>query len=270
MGKYPEWLKLKIVDAYSLGLSYANIAQEFGVSIGYVANTVRKAGIARSKAGTKGLYLRHDFFDCIDTEEKAYMLGLLLADGCVRDRNESEGGNIQHCICLELHRDDSYLLDRFLKLVNCKNKLTKHRNCFVLRFHSDHMAKTLSNFGIVPRKTGHERINWINNIPEHLQRHVLRGLIDGDGWVGTTIKQGKCIPNIGLTSSLECVKEVSEILSDKLNITKVSPVKHIGCYVITYDGKDSCVKIAEYLYKDSSIYMTRKYSKALEIVRLWS
>lgn len=270
MKKYPEWLSQEVIDLYKLGLSYAKIAEQLDVSSGYVASIIRKAGIARSRAGSKGMYLVHDFFDSIDTEEKAYMLGLLVADGCIKNRAENEGGNLQHCICIELHKDDSYLLTKFLELVNCKNKLTKHKDCMVLRFHSDHMANSLSKFGIVPRKTGHERIDWIYNIPDDLQRHVIRGLFDGDGWIGTTIKKGAYMPNIGLTSSFECVNTVSDFLSKKLGINRVNPVAHVGCYVITYDGKASCAKIANYLYSGSNIYLDRKYNNAMKIIKTWS
>lgn len=270
MKKYPEWLDTEVIDLYKLGLSYAKIAEQFNVSSGYVASVIKKAGIARNRAGSRGMYLVHSFFDNIDTEEKAYMLGLLLADGCIKDRVKNEGGNLQPCICIELHKDDSYLLTKFLELVNCNNKLTKHKNCMVLRFHSEHMANRLSKFGIVPRKTGHERIDWIYDIPDNLQRHVIRGLFDGDGWIGTTIKRGNYIPNIGLTSSLDCVNTVSDFLSKKLGINRVKPVTHIGCYVITYDGKDSCAKIANYLYSGSNIHLDRKYNKAMEIIKTWS
>lgn len=37
---------------------------------------------------------------------------------------------------------------------------------------------------------------------------------------------------------------VSDFLSKKLGVSKINPVLHVGCYVITYDGKSSCAKIA--------------------------
>ena len=157
-----------------------------------------------------------------------------------------------------------------IPLINCNNKLTEHKNCLVFRFHSDRVAEALSRFGIVERKTGHERVDWLGDIRQDLQRHVLRGLIDGDGWVGTTIKANKLLPNIGLTSSYECCLFVAKWFSDKLDIGLVSPASHIGCFVITYDGKSSCSKIAEYLYKDSTICLDRKYNKAIEIISRWS
>lgn len=270
MSKFPEWYRQEAIELYKHGLSYKNIADKLNVSIGYVASVIQKEGIARTRAGTKGMLIKHDIFDVIDTEEKAYLLGFMVADGFIRDRKEHEGGNLQKLVGLEIHRDDSYILERFSKLINCNNKLTEHKNCLVFRFHSDRVAEALSRFGIVERKTGHERVDWLGDIRQDLQRHVLRGLIDGDGWVGTTIKANKLLPNIGLTSSYECCLFVAKWFSDKLGIRLVSPASHIGCFVITYDGKSSCSKIAEYLYKDSTICLDRKYNKAIEIISRWS
>ena len=42
------------------------------------------------------------------------------------------------------------------------------------------MATDLAKYGIIPRKTGHEFLP-IDEIPDNLIRHFIRGFFDGDG-----------------------------------------------------------------------------------------
>lgn len=253
--------KNNIIDLYKLGLSYKDVMAETRLGLNAVRKIIIDADIVRTRAGNRGMHLKHDIFKSIENEEVAYMIGFLMADGCIKDRSRESVGS-QKCICIELHKDDRYILERFSAIVGNKTNLVEYRDCYVLRFHSNEMAKDLLKYNIAPRKTGNENIDWIECIDVGLVRHVLRGLFDGDGWIGTTIKRGKEIPAIGLTSSYTCTKQVSKLLSEKLGINEIKPSEHKGCYVITYDGIGSCKKIAKYLYENVSIALTRKSDKA--------
>lgn len=73
-----------------------------------------------------------DFFENIDSEEKAYFLGFLMADGNVYVRKQS-----QPCIRLEISVKDLEILERFKMVIESKNSICfDKRNCCSLKVHS--------------------------------------------------------------------------------------------------------------------------------------
>ena len=62
----------------------------------------------------KNLNLKEDFFEVIDSEEKAYFLGFLFADGYI-ENNE---------ICCEINIKDIDLLLTFKQLINSQRKIS--------------------------------------------------------------------------------------------------------------------------------------------------
>src|SRR5271166_7037406 len=59
--------------------------------------------------------LNHSIFETIDSEEKAYWLGFLLADGSIQVRK-----NVQKIVKLALAIEDKEHLEKFKKFVNSK------------------------------------------------------------------------------------------------------------------------------------------------------
>lgn len=65
------------------------------------------------------------------------------------------------------------------------------------------MAMDLSKFGVVPRKTS---TTFLPEIKESLMPHLIRGLIDGDGWITEThTANNKSHLVIGFCGSEKCV-----------------------------------------------------------------
>src|SRR5690606_24292057 len=70
-------------------LSSLNISKKFNVSSPTIQKLLRKEGIIRRVGESNLKYAQdNDFFKNIDTEEKAYWLGFLYADGYITQNNQ--------------------------------------------------------------------------------------------------------------------------------------------------------------------------------------
>ena len=95
---------LEIVSLYNSGKSSKDIGALKGRSRQYIDSVLKKENVTKRK---RQHYVRFDvnFFDVIDSEAKAYFLGLLFADGY---NQESNG-----CVRLQLHKRDRPTLEAF-------------------------------------------------------------------------------------------------------------------------------------------------------------
>lgn len=94
----PEWLS-KAIKLYENGMPYYKIGELLGHSRKTVSYHLRKAGYKSNPLYTRKIdprkLVKYDYsvaekvFEKIDTEEKAYWLGFLYADGYVDDNKHT-------------------------------------------------------------------------------------------------------------------------------------------------------------------------------------
>jgi hypothetical protein len=77
-----------ICDDYLFGLSYNLLSKKYGISTWKVSNVLKTNNI---KSRVRKYNCNEDFFEKIDSNIKAYWLGLLFADGYVRKRKQFGG-----------------------------------------------------------------------------------------------------------------------------------------------------------------------------------
>ena len=93
-----------------------------------------------------------------------------------------------------------------------------------------------------------------NNIPDVLLRHFIRGYIDGDGCF-TFIDKDRKMPTlkINILGTYEFLERLSEIFgSSKPKKTKSKVFK------LDISGNTKALAIANWLYRDAAIFLTRK------------
>jgi len=100
-------------------------------------------------------YVNDEFFERIDTEEKAYWLGFLYADGSVHHIN----------LTIALQRSDEEHLKLFLKHLESENGVYQHDNTYVYKgetknryfssisISSAKIVEDLTKLGCFPQKT---------------------------------------------------------------------------------------------------------------------
>jgi hypothetical protein len=211
--------------------------------------------------------LNENFFDEIDSEEKAYFLGFLYADGCnLLHRNR---------ISLSIHEKDYEILKKLNDLIyekntikitkNDINKITHFINGKSVRFtgntasliiNSKHISSLLNNIGMTPKKSLTLKFpEWLNPM---LYNHFIRGYFDGDGSIMKMTNKNISF-RVKIASSEFFCRTLKDIIQSNLNIkiggefiqNKMSTIKTSGIY--------STKILCDWLYKDSKIHMNRKY-----------
>lgn len=248
--KLPEQ---EIIDKYKAGNSCTQIADEYNVTFHTISNILEKHNINRDNI-YHNLNLIEDYWENINSLDKAYFLGLLLADGNVY------GNQIK----IELASKDEYILERFSFYTKNTNKLIKinrqNKGKFVaFSVKREKWVNDLCKFGVIPNKTFNVELPILS---ENMMSHLIRGLIDGDGWISEKGKQ------IGFCRTEKCVTQLRDYLCSKLNIS-IPKIIHqdTNLWQITWHKKNDIQTICEFIYKDKNdCFLKRKYNNYLKLI----
>lgn len=139
--------------------------------------SLRCRGIAKSRRTTPGLI--EDYFQDIDTKDKSYWFGFLLADGCIHD---DKG---QLALSLTLSLKDSGQLIRFADAIGVdRSRVKKYSSTVKIVVSNRLFCERLVSKGCVPRKTKCIRFPDITGL--ELEQAFVLGYFDGDGSIGST------------------------------------------------------------------------------------
>ncbi len=217
--------------------------------------------------------LIENYFEDINTEEKAYWLGYILADGCVKTRTSKD----RRFYGLVLASIDLDHLEKFKATLEYTGPITapkrsggflNSKQCYYLRISRVKLSKDLLKY-----KPDSSNIT-IPKIRKDLERHLIRGFFDGDGSVYSWIRNSKsnnldrkCPTqnSFALEASIICCDSMLKDIKNKLDDLNIrNRVKPSKCdsmnYLVVSNGPD-LREFRKYLYKDSFIYMQRKFDK---------
>lgn len=244
-----------------------------------VSKPVSEIKILDPRGGHNRYNCNFDFFKRW-TNEMAYVLGFLYADGTIIDAVSSR---TQYIIFASRDRE---ILEKIRTVMNSehplciqpprihrhKNGIYKSRELFILRIGSRKMFNDLIHLGVVPKKS---KIAIFPEIPPRYLNHFVRGYFDGDGCVYLQKKKGK--------RQSVAFKRISVIFTSGSKIFLegvVSALRNIGvnqdkiynsnrAYQLRYSISDS-VKLFKFLYKNASQknYLERKFKIFLEYFQL--
>lgn len=208
-------------------------------------------------------------FKEIDTEEKAYFLGLFYADGSISLQKRKNSNYIKPQVQISLTDEQLiYDLHKHFPFFNLelfdfgKYKPTWSKQ-YALRKASRLLFDDLLDKGVLERKSG-ENSNKLSipKIDEKLIHHFIRGFFDGDGSINVPSTRPHLRRAEICGSSEEFLLQLKSIL-EKNNVdcpifrkrTKgyKNPL-HILEWVNTMDIFD----LRDYLYKEATIYLSRK------------
>lgn len=172
-----------IFDLYNRGMTLQQIHDNYypQFTVDQINYICRCSGITRPNG--KQAILNHHYFSQIDSNEKAYWLGLLAADGNVQIK---EG---RYTVSIGLRAQENYLIEEFAKAVETDKTVKEyinssgfqrkdgqpHRTCRIV-LHSKIMVEDLMSHGIVPRKS--LIYNQMPNIEDRYMSHFIRGFFD--------------------------------------------------------------------------------------------
>lgn len=215
------------------------------------------------------------FFDNIDSELKAYLLGFYLADGCIKN------GKIK----IQVTKEDEYIVKLFKMYIAEKykiiytNEIINKKTGYIskpmasISFPSKKICETLLKYGIGENKT-YESNFRIDIISDNLFRHFLRGYFDGDGTVccvnAKRIYNGKeyKFKNYNwsiISNKKETLESIKKILEDKFEIHSNLLKDGRGHFLIEINRTKDFFKMRDFLYKDSNYFLSRKKDKYFSI-----
>ena len=203
-------------------------------------------------------HVNDHIFDVIDTEEKAYWLGFLYADGNVHHHHES------WVIELSLQESDLNHLKKFASFISYEEapKYRLKTKAYRVMFGSRIMAEQLISKGCIERKSLILKFPTYDIVPKNLMRHFIRGYFDGDGCITLRHNISKEVPVASLLGTKEFL---SDLLVEIVKESKVIKKEHdndSNTYNIRFKTEEG-FRFLDYMYKDANIYLQRKYNRYL-------
>lgn len=218
-----------------------------------------------------------DYFSKIDSEDKAYWLGFLYADGSI---NRFYKGDKLRSMTLELglaYKDKHHLekfkecTDSNIPIFERTNKLNgKEYKSVRIQWNNTKVCYDLCDLGCTPHKTYDIRLPSSDIVPKEFMRDFLRGFFDGDGCINISEMNGKPHIQVTLTGMPEMLTDISDFLISEGIIRKTPKLrddKRSNAYSIFFYGADSNKELLDYLYKDATIYLDRKYEKYVDFYK---
>ena len=208
------------------------------------------------------------FFDKIDNQDKAYILGFLYADGCNYKPKQT--------VSMSLQEEDFDILEKIrvcmgnehpLEYIDYSNKHDfgyTYKNQYRMLIFSKHMCDSLDNIGMTPNKSLTLEFPMID---KELYRHFIRGYFDGDGSVYQSFVNENNKPvTLTITSTLLFLEKIKQIISDELGIYAgiYDASNHNGITKVLSMSTEASNIFLDWLYLDANLYMQRKYDRYIK------
>lgn len=269
MNESNEQKSIEIAALYQSGKSSTELSQQFNVSVPTVFRCLKKHGIcSRSISEAKRKYnLNHNYFNIIDSHEKAQLLGMIGADGNVaRDRDVFE---------ITLQEIDTYYLEYMRQCFGYEGPLLKTYNkhfdghyirlCITSKVFRDHLI----NLGILPKKSLIMTFPSLDQVPDAFLSSYILGYYEGDGGIQAWHSKDGLVANIKICVTKEFGEALKDILKKKLDINstlflnKAYRQKFVNMFSLGISGSNQVKKLCEWMYSNAPFKMDRKYDKYL-------
>ncbi len=266
MWKTSDHDKIDIVTKYISGKNCTEIAKDYDITPTAVNGILKRRDIPRrpQSMAQRKYNLNVNFFDQIDTQEKAYFLGILYADG-YNDTN-------RNAVNLQLIEPDKEILEKLTNLIQpskplqyIKIKNERHNNCFRLVIANKHISQQLVILGCTNNKTF--TLKFPTFLSPNLFPHFIRGYYDGDG--SLNVKTNNSCVNI--VSTLPFCRSLSNIFHEVLHINSYIRKCHKGrnttTRMIETAGNLQVLSFLDWIYANSRLHLSRKYQKYLTLIK---
>lgn len=237
-----------------------------------IRNYIEDAGYKlRNFRDAKRLYpFNENYFDVIDTKDKAYWLGFMYADGCV-----SKGPNGQFIFQLALKDLEPLLI--FRKYLHSEKPITSSKQNahsfgkdgiqYTLCYSSIQAYNALVKWGCTERKTF--TLQFPTFLDKALIPHFIRGYFDGDGTVYTTYanstrnkKRGNDPNKIicyGFSGTYSFLEDLRKELGLSKSCLRKDYRKTTDCWRINVSAIYKAKEFYTYIYSNcDNLYLKRK------------
>ncbi len=267
--------KYKAIEKlYLSGKKLKEIAIKYKVTIQCIAYVLKKLKITtRTNKDYRDYHLNENFFDIIDTYEKAIIFGFICADG----HNNVKKNQIAICI----HRKDINYLYEINKRIQPDKKnpiVFESRKAYEendergkmarLTIYCSHICKILDKLGCCPKKS---LVLSFPTIKKEFISSFVLGYFDGDGGISFRCKKTNSKRDYSVSislsdpSSLQMKKIIKSFVDINCHLRKHGKISEI-----CISGNNNVLKFLDWIYSISPIRLERKYKQYQEMKRYFS
>lgn len=198
----------------------------------------------------------------------------MYADGNIRKHGNQS--------VIQIKVNDYEIIDKFIKSINGNMSVKTYKrkdgsDYYALNLTSDQMFNDLNNLGCIPRKSlvlafPHESVFKDKN----LIRHFIRGYFDGDGGIScynrtnfskrTNSYKVYTRANVQFIGTFEFLSKLNEFINFKNPYREKR--RQSNTWYIQLANKSGIQMFYDYLYKNATIFLTRKNQKFKQFLNL--
>ena len=243
---------LSILQDWNNGERKLPLSKKYKCDVSIIHKVLLHHGADMSRKRT--IQMNTKKLSSIETEEDAYWLGFIMADGYV--------SQVHNHLDISLKDVDAHHLQLLADYFESDAKVTyrnvgKHRACRVT-FCSKELVASLVSHGCIQNKS---LVLEFPTIKQELVHHFLRGYFDGDGSVSYNHEAKKSF-DFHFIGTESFVTEARRHIG--LSDTKL--YKKGEAYDLRYGGVGNAKKLYDYLYQDANVYLARKHDVFLRAV----
>lgn len=252
----PQEIKTEIIQKYLKGTSMLQIQKQYNIHYEKLKKILQEYDCFGSISTTKRLNpnIIENYFEQIDTNEKAYWLGWIISDGAITNNKEKSKFQLE----LTLKAQDQDILHLLEKDLGVENKIYSSAQIYK-RFSlgCKKIILDLEQLGITQNKSLTVKIP---NIKPQFYPSLMRGLFDGDG--GFTVydrSNGQHCQELSFCGNEFVVTWIQQTLFQALpTLTKNQITKESSIKRIRWGNKKDIVLIRDYLYKDHNNHFLKR------------
>lgn len=242
-----------IIKQYKNGISCRQISKKFNVRPESISRLLKKQNI-QVKTISEFYHQKYprysNYFNKIDTREKAYWLGFLYADGCITKGSLSI--SIQDCDKehLEKFKQDIGAINHKITEIKKENKFGWH---FSIR--DSQIINDLKKLGCIERKSLILVFPSEDQVPQKYIYDFIRGYFDGDGTLSFNTRTKKPQIRFGFCGTKMFLESIKKILNLKNSLQKTGQA-----YTFVVSGNKIGLSFFEKIYNNPTRFLNRKYS----------
>lgn len=197
----------------------------------------------------KPVRFNENYFSTIDTDDKAYFLGYLMADGCVcKDINRVDFG---------IHKKDIAILQVFKKCLRSINNIRQHADVAIMNHTSKKLVSDLISHGCTERKS--LTLQFPTTVPQEYLWAFIRGYFDGDGCATSHMPStNKNRIRINFIGTKDFLTDLQKVFKTNYKLCPTGTYKRNFRLEIT--SKATIEYIVSNMYKNATVKLERKYN----------
>lgn len=253
------------IDTPELDKSASFISNKYGINRKTLLKYLKDRGVGIIKTGS-AVHFNYNAFSKIDSEESAYWLGFMYADGFIESKGNGVGlgvsiKDIEHmdkfCEFLQYPKGKYTVKSHQFGNKDTKNKNGEEMYMVNTLIKNSTLWNDLNSKGCVPNKS------LILTFPneeifesKELIKHFIRGYCDGDGSLTWSNKE-HTVPSICFVGTKTFLESLQNYLGKGYLMQKPN------CSEFTYRLSYTHTKAfnaSKYMYENSNIYLNRKYN----------